>query len=544
MRALGDEHETDSNQEALPYDNSTRGGAVAWDPPGVMGSEEMALLAELTEMPDFGDASLDRSQDVMQALGIGLAANLDMAPEPLQRRERRQTGNSPRVRYNPEEYDTADRSRARKATRVAPPFGSPRHNETRNHATKRNKLARDLGGGMLGARKLYLCRWCGLPKKNHSCEGAVDPELLASRQQAARSLTAPQPEAAMSSSSSTGSTAEEEGGGDEAETVLAPSPKRRAWHPPRNELGLSVDTQWQAEASAEALAGVNAVGKRIEGVFLCEGASLQWYGGLITRFSESSGEHLVVYDDGEQKWHRLFEGVAQQVLRWPDASVGADGVSPALPSSSTSTDQRKGLSLSARKRRDRPAEPEPALIERSPPAAQVCDYCNSRGKVHRRCMRLPTCHLIWKRGGKKKRDSIGDLSDLRRTAPSTPPTPAAEPVRTGREKGVAPGNQAQVMNARCNESAAMQPDADAADDAAAADDGKEVVARYDFVQSQEWPFPIIVPPEALGISFDGVAQAATVDFKQAASDEEATAAAEAAEAMAKELLMDIELPLF
>ena len=527
-----------------------------------MGSEEMALLAELTEMPDFGDASLDRSQDVMQALGIGLAANLDMAPEMLQRRERRQTGNSPRVRYNPEEYDTADRSRARKATRVAPPFGSPRHNETRNHATKRNKLARDLGGGMLGARKLYLCRWCGLPKKNHSCEGAVDPELLASRQQAARSRTAPQPEAAMSSSSSTGSTAEEEGGGDEAETVLAPSPKRRAWHPPRNELGLSVDTQWQAEASAEALAGVNAVGKRIEGVFLCEGASLQWYGGLITRFSESSGEHLVVYDDGEQKWHHLLEGVAQQVLRWPDASVGADGVSPALPSSSTSTDQRKGLSLSARKRRDRPAEPEPALIERSPPAAQVCDYCNSRGKVHRRCMRLPTCHLIWKRGGKKKRDSIGDLSDLRRTAPSTPPTPAAEPVRTGREKGVAPGNQAQVMNARCNESAAMQPDADAADDTAAADDGKEVVARYDFVQSQEWPFPIIVPPEALGISFDGVAQAATVDFKQAASDEEAAAAAtaaaeaaaeeaaeaaaaaEAAEAMAKELLMDIELPLF
>ena len=82
-----------------------------------MGSEEMALLAELTEMPDFGDASLDRSQDVMQALGIGLVANLDMAPEPLQKRERRQTGNSPRVRYNPEEYDTAG-SRARKATRA------------------------------------------------------------------------------------------------------------------------------------------------------------------------------------------------------------------------------------------------------------------------------------------------------------------------------------------------------------------------------------------------------------------------------------------
>ena len=507
-----------------------------------MANEEMALLAELTEMPDFGDPSFTRTQDVMQALGIGL--NLDaLVPEPLQRRERRQTGGSSRARYDPEEYDTADRSRARKGTRLAPPLGSPRHNETRNHATKRNKLAKDLGGGMLGVRKLYLCRWCGLPKKNHSCEGAVDPELLASRQQAARSLTAPQQDAAMSSSSSTGSTAEEEGGSDEVETVVAPSPKLRAWHPPRKELGLSVDTHgWHAQASAEVSTGVNAVGKRIEGVFLCEGALLQWYGGLITEFSESSGEHLVVYDDGEQKWHLLLEGVAQQALRWPDACVGADGVSSILPSSSTSTDQRKGLSLSSRKRRERSAEPEPAFVERDSPAAQVCDYCNSRGKVHRRCMRLPTCHIVWKRGGKKKRDSIGDLSDLRRTTPSTPPTPAAEHVRTGREKGVAPGKRAQVMNARCK-SSAMQPDADDAGDADDADDVEECVARYDFVQSQDWPFPIIVPPEALGISFEGVAKAATVDFKQAASAEE-EAAAEAAEAVAKELLVDIELPLF
>ena len=257
---------------------------------------------------------------------------------------------------------------------------------------------------MLGVRKLYLCRWCGLPKKNHSCEGAVDPELLASRQQAARSLTAPQQDAAMSSSSSSGSTAEEEGGSDGVETVVAPSPKLRAWHPPRKELGLSVDTHgWHARASVEVPTGVNAVGKRIEGVFLCEGASLQWYGGLITEFSESSGEHLVVYDDGEQKWHLLLEGVAQQALRWPDACVGADGVSSVLPSSSTSTDhQRKGLSPSSRKRRKHPAEPEPALVERDPPTAQVCDYCNSRGKVHRRCVRLPTCHIVWKRGGKKE----------------------------------------------------------------------------------------------------------------------------------------------
>ena len=42
------------------------------------------------------------------------------------------------------------------------------------------------------------------------------------------------------------------------------------------------------------------------------------------------------------------------------------------------------------------------------PAAQACEYCNSRGKVHRRCVRLPSCHVIWQRGGKRKHDSVGD----------------------------------------------------------------------------------------------------------------------------------------
>jgi len=505
-----------------------------------MAKEEMALLAELTEMPDFGDSSLTRTHDVMLALGLGLTAHLDpVALEPL-RRERRRTGDSPRARYDPEEYDTADRSRSRKASRNAPPSGSPKHNGTRNNAAKRNRLAKEgLGGGMLGVRKLYLCRWCGLPKKNHSCEGAVDPELLASRQQAARSLTAPRQDAAMSSSSSTGSTAEEEGGADEVETVVASSPKLRAWPPPRKELGLTVDAHGRhaQQASAEALTGVHAVGKRIEGVFLCEGASLQWYGGLITEFSESSDEHLVVYDDGEQKWHRLAEGVAQKLLRWPDACVGADGGSPATPSS-----ERKGLSLSSRKRRERPEELEPALVERDAPAAQVCDYCNSRGKVHRRCVRLPTCHIVWKRGGKKKRDSIGDMSDLRRTVPSTPPTPAAEHVRTGREKGIAPGNRAQVMNARSSESTTTQHDVDDDDDVDDVDDIEEFVQMYDFVQSQDWPFPVIVPPEALGISFPGVAMAATVAPSHAVSADEEEK--EAVEAAAGELVVDTGLHQF
>lgn len=493
-----------------------------------MATEEMALLAELTEIPEFGDLQrLTRTQDVMLALGLGLTAHLDpMASEPMHRRERRRTGDSPRARYDPEEYDTADRSRSRKGSRIAP-SGSPKQSGTRNHAMKRGRLGKEgLGGGVLGVRKLYLCRWCGLPKKNHTCEGAVDPELLASRQQA-RTLTAPRRDA-MSSSSSTGSTAEEEGGGaDEIETVVAPSPKLRAWQQSRKELRRSVDTHASGHACVEAPTAEQAVGKRIEGVFLCEGASLQWYGGLITEFSESSAEHLVVYDDGEQKWHNLVEGMAQRLLRWPDAQVGADDGSPATISS----DQRKGGSLGSRKRRERPVAPEPALAERDAPAAQVCDYCNSRGKVHRRCVRLPTCHLVWKRGGKKKRDSI-DISDLRRSTLSTPPMPAAEPIRTGREKGVSPGKRAQVMNARGSESTTMQPDVDDEDDMEEVDDFEEALSPL--LLSQDWPFPVIVAPEALGISFPGVAMAATATPSKAGPSAEGEG--EAAEGGEEELV--------
>ena len=500
-----------------------------------MANEEMALLAELTEIPDFGEPGLSRTHDVMLALGLGLTAHLDpVALEPMQQgRERRRTGGSPRARYDPGEYD-ADRSRPRNSSRIAPPSGLPKQG-SRNHAAKRSRLSKEgLGGGLVGVRKLYLCRWCGLPKKNHVCEGAVDPELLANRQQAARSFTAPRQEAAMSSSSSTGSTAgEEAGGADEVETVLALSPKVRAWQPPRKALGV-VDAQGRAHVSTE----VQAVGKRIEGVFLCDGGSLQWYGGLVTEFSESTEEHLVVYDDGEQKWHRLVEGMAQKLLRWTDA-VGADDDPPETPS--ISNDQRKGpSSLSSRKRRERSAElelilaepafaepalaepalAEPALAESDAPAAQVCEYCNSRGKVHRRCVRLATCHIIWKRGGKKRRDANGDMSDLRRKTPGTPPTPTAEHTRTGREKGFLPGKRAQMMNTRTSETTAPHPDV--VNDVDDFDDVEEdeFVERYDFVQSRDWPFPVIVPPEALGFSFPGVAMAATVAPMQAALAEE------------------------
>ena len=51
----------------------------------------------------------------------------------------------------------------------------------------------------------------------------------------------------------------------------------------------------------------------------------------------------------------------------------------------------------------------------------ACDYCNSRGKVHRRCLRLPSCDVVWKRGKRRH--------DASTTAEATQATEAAEAAK-------------------------------------------------------------------------------------------------------------------
>ena len=41
-----------------------------------------------------------------------------------------------------------------------------------------------------------------------------------------------------------------------------------------------------------------------------------WYSGTIAEYDQSSGEHLVVYDDGEQKAHKLSHEEAAKQLKY------------------------------------------------------------------------------------------------------------------------------------------------------------------------------------------------------------------------------------
>ena len=511
----------------------------------------MTTLADFALGLGLEGECLMKTEDIM--LALGLTTNLEPVPAPaLQMRERRRTGDPyARMRFEPEPDSYSDRSRSRKAARTAPTIGSAKRSARTNNGNKRNKVIKDnVGAGMMGGRKLYLCRWCGLPKKNHTCEGAVDPATLASRQQAARGLSSGVTRRdAMSSSSSTGSTADDDdmpGGGDEDEQEPARPAKLPAAQQARQGACLTVET-FSYAMGAEFPAGIQAVGKRIEGVFLCEGGLLQWYGGLITEFSESDGEHLVVYDDGEQKWHNLAEGVAQQTLRWPSGADVWEGRDESPDTARVPADQRKITSPSSRKRRERPVEPEPVPVEVESAPAQVCDYCSSRGKVHRRCLRLPTCHIIWKRGGKgKKRDPSADLSELRRAAPSTPPTPGAEQVRIGRTKEIPHGKRAQVQASRSSEAAAIAAAMTAAETEAEDEPPSEYIEEFVPVQcSQKWPFPVIVAPEALGYSFPGddptpAESAQSLAATAATDDDEATVCKEAEDILGVQPTLSVE----
>jgi len=116
-----------------------------------------------------------------------------------------------------------------------------------------------------------------------------------------------------------------------------------------------------------------------------------------------------------------------------------------------------------------------------------CVYCISRGKVHRRCLRLSTCGQVWKRGAKKRtletdahasaRVAVGATCRAE-AQPSEPPRVlgaprAPRPVqRMRRAQGLPPKRIERGVTTRGGPVAQRQ-------------------ALY------AWPFPVIVPPEAL-----------------------------------------------
>ena len=45
----------------------------------------------------------------------------------------------------------------------------------------------------------------------------------------------------------------------------------------------------------------------------------EWFAGVIKDFNPGNNKHLIAYDDGEQKWHRL----AEEELEWPEGKPGS-----------------------------------------------------------------------------------------------------------------------------------------------------------------------------------------------------------------------------
>ena len=217
----------------------------------------------------------------------------------------------------------------------------------------------------------------------------------------------------------------------------------------------------------------------------CLNALHRRFGGVISQFSQTSGEHLVIYDDGEQKWHDLDEGVATMALRWPGNDIlgAGEDEGPVTPKAPVMPVERVE-SVSPR-----PPEP-PQQTDGSP--AMVCDYCSSKGRVHRKCLRLESCAVIWKRNGtsKARRDAEeGNVGSSRTLS-------TLELVRSRRAPALPPEKRAQVLSARTPNASPIphRPTADANE------------WQYAPTPSSEmWLFPVIVPPEALGwnISKDG-----------------------------------------
>ena len=43
-----------------------------------------------------------------------------------------------------------------------------------------------------------------------------------------------------------------------------------------------------------------------------------WFPGVVKQFNPASGEHLVVYEDGDQRWHGMEAEAREDNVRWLD----------------------------------------------------------------------------------------------------------------------------------------------------------------------------------------------------------------------------------
>ena len=72
----------------------------------------------------------------------------------------------------------------------------------------------------------------------------------------------------------------------------------------------------RAQACDTALPrGTAAVGRRVQLLWRDEKPPT-WFEGVVKQFNETSGEHLVVYEDGDQRWHILDDEAGEDNLKW------------------------------------------------------------------------------------------------------------------------------------------------------------------------------------------------------------------------------------
>ena len=86
-------------------------------------------------------------------------------------------------------------------------------------------------------------------------------------------------------------------------------------------------------------------------------------------------------------------------------------------------------------------EAEAAVAQDEAAVAPACDYCNSRGKVHRRCLRLPSCDVAWNRG--KRRHGASRTAEAAKAAKAE----AAEAEEAAEAAETAEAAQAETAKA-------------------------------------------------------------------------------------------------
>lgn len=175
----------------------------------------------------------------------------------------------------------------------------------------------------------------------------------------------------------------------------------------------------------------------------------------------------------------LEDSLVQELLRGTGAAEGVDGdVTPRTLNDSLPDSPNPELRTIRVKER-------PAAPTTEPPP--VCDYCQSKGKIHRRCLRLESCPFVWKRGLKKKNLSASSAPRARAQQPSLSPTPrspkSAVPItrsvrRPSLRRSVLPPARAKPAH----------------EDSLAS----EAVLSVDCDGYEPWPFPVIISPESLG----------------------------------------------